>query len=100
MADITKGLGPVKRFGTRYGRTLKYKRAKIEIEQKKNHKCPYCLKPAVHRLSVGIWKCDKCKETFTARAYTVGTKLTLAEQAAQLVAEAPEMDIEEKEEEQ
>lgn len=100
MADITKGLGPVKRFGTRYGRTLKYKRAKIEIEQKKSHKCPFCLKPAVHRLSVGIWKCDKCNETFTARAYTVGSKLTLAEQAAQLVAEAPDMEMEEKEEEQ
>ncbi len=99
MADITKGLGPVKRFGVRYGRTLKYKRAKIEIEQKKDHKCPYCLKPAVHRLSVGIWKCDKCLITFTARAYTVGKKLTLAEQAAQMVAEAPDITTEENNEE-
>jgi large subunit ribosomal protein L37Ae len=91
MAEEQKGLGPVKRFGTRYGRTIKYKRAKIEIEQKKAHKCPYCSKPKVYRVSYGVWQCGKCNAKFTARAYTVGTKLSLAEQAAQMVAEAPEI---------
>ncbi len=91
MADAQKGLGPVKRFGTRYGWTLKRKLAKIEIEQKKDHKCPYCSKLKVHRVSFGIWLCDKCNSKFTARAYTVGTKLSLVEQAAQMIAEAPEI---------
>jgi len=91
MVKGQKGLGPAKRFGTRYGRTLKYKLAKIEVEQKKAHKCPYCAKPKVYRVSFGIWRCDKCNAKFTASAYTVGTKRSLAEQAAQLVAEAPEL---------
>jgi len=89
MAEQQKGLGPAKRFGTRYGRTLKLKLAKIEIEQKKDHECPYCGKPKVSRVSYGIWQCGKCNAKFTARAYTVGTKRSLAEQAAQLMAEAP-----------
>ena len=92
MADLQKGLGPVKRFGTRYGRTTKHKLAKIEIELKKRHTCPYCAKKSVRRISYGIWSCERCKNTFTARAYTVGKKMSLVEQAAQLVAEAPRID--------
>lgn len=91
MAEAKTGLGPVKRFGTRYGRTTKHKLAKIEIEQKKDHKCPYCAKPKVHRVSFGIWQCEKCNAKFTAKAYTVGSKLSLVEQAAQMIAEAPEI---------
>jgi len=102
MAEKKVGLGPVKRYGTRYGRTTKHKAAKIEIEMKKDHICPYCAKPKVHRVSFGIWKCDKCNAKFTAKAYTVGSKLSLVEQAAQMIAEAPELRIREvvKEEEQ
>ncbi len=91
MAEARVGLGPVKRFGVRYGRTIKHNLAKIEIEQKKDHICPYCAKPKVHRVSYGIWLCDKCNAKFTAKAYTVGTKLSLVEQAAQMIAEAPEI---------
>jgi len=91
MAEAQLGLGPVKRFGTRYGRTLKHKLAKIEVEQKQRHKCPYCGKLKVSFVSFGVWQCDKCNSRFTARAFTVGEKLSLAEQAAQLVAEAPEL---------
>jgi ribosomal protein eL43 len=89
MAEALRGLGPVKRYGTRYGRTTKNKAAKIEIEMKKDHKCPYCAKPKVHRVSFGIWLCEKCNAKFTAKAYTVGSKLSLVEQAAQMIAEAP-----------
>ncbi len=91
MAEAQKGLGPVKRYGTRYGRTTKNKAAKIEIEQKKLHKCPYCGKPKVSRVAYGIWQCSKCNSKFTARAYTVGPKLSIVEQAAMMVAEAPEL---------
>lgn len=91
MVEVKTGLGSVKRFGTRYGWTIKHKLAKIEFEQKQRHKCPYCSKPKVSYVSYGIWQCDKCGSKFTARAYTVGEKLSLAEAAAQMVAEAPEV---------
>jgi len=94
MAELQKGLGPVKRYGVRYGRTIKHKLAKIEIEQKKDHQCPYCSKNKVKRVSYGIWNCRKCNVTFTARAYTVGKKLSLVEQAAQMKAETPEINEE------
>lgn len=64
--------GSVKRLGTRYGRTVKFKLGKIEAEQKKKHKCPYCNYPKVRRKALGIWHCSKCGATFTNKAYTVG----------------------------
>jgi len=90
MAKKQKGLGPVKRFGPRYGRTVKHKLAKIEIEQKRKHKCPYCAKLKVKRVAYGIWLCGKCNSKFAAKAYTVGSKLSLVEQASKMIAEAPE----------
>ncbi len=70
MAEIIK-LGAAKRFGARYGRTNKHNFAKVEKEQRKKHKCPYCGKVAVKRLAVGIWECRRCDSKFTARAYTI-----------------------------
>ncbi len=70
MAKI-KGLGSIKRFGSRYGRTVKLKLAKIEKEQRKKHKCPYCNSLQVKRVAVGIWFCKKCKTKFTGKAYTL-----------------------------
>jgi len=61
---------PTKRFGPRYGRRTKHKFAKIEIEQHKKHKCPYCNKDGVKRVSAGIWECKKCNQKFTGKAYT------------------------------
>lgn len=91
MVEQIKGFGAVKRFGTRYGRTVKTKVAFIEAELRKDHKCPYCAKPKVHRVSFGIWKCDKCLAKFTARAYTVGSQSGLSEEYVQTIAEAPEV---------
>ena len=68
-------LGSVKRFGARYGRKPKLKFSKIETEQRKLHKCPYCSKVAVKRLAVGIWKCRKCNIKFTGKAYSVSRHL-------------------------
>ena len=69
------GLGPVKRFGARYGRTIKHKLAKIEREYKREQKCPFRHYEAVKRLAVGIWGCKKCSSIFTGRAYTPGTRI-------------------------
>tara|TARA_B100000315_G_scaffold85962_1_gene78820 strand:- start:286 stop:621 length:336 start_codon:yes stop_codon:yes gene_type:complete len=67
-----QGLGAVKRFGSRYGRTTRFKRAQIENEQKKPQKCPYCMKPKAKRQSIGIYDCKACGSTFTDEAYSVG----------------------------
>ncbi|MBI3027100.1 50S ribosomal protein L37ae [Candidatus Woesearchaeota archaeon] len=78
---IQEKLGSVKRFGARYGRKLKLKFSKIEAEQRKLHKCPYCSKMAVKRLAVGIWQCRKCNSKFTGKAYSVSKKILVKEEA-------------------
>ena len=72
-------LQSVKRFGARYGRKPKLKFSKIEIEQRKLHKCPYCSKTAVKRVAVGIWKCIKCNAKFSGKAYSVLKKIVVKE---------------------
>ena len=84
-----ENLGSVKRFGARYGRKLKVKFSKIEAEQRKLHKCPYCSKTAVKRVAVGIWSCKKCNAKFTGKAYSVAKKITAKE--AQVMQEEPEI---------
>ncbi|MBI2565264.1 hypothetical protein HYV79_04770 [Candidatus Woesearchaeota archaeon] len=71
MAAKDKGLGPVKRFGVRYGTTTKFRFAQVEKLQKKPQQCPYCSKFQVQRISMGIFKCNKCLAKFTGQAYTV-----------------------------
>ena len=60
-----------KRFGARYGKTVKDKFGKIEEMQHKKYKCPYCSRDQVKRIAVGIWQCQKCGNKFTSKAYTV-----------------------------
>lgn len=74
------GLGPVKRFGVRYGRTTKYNRAQIEIEQKKPQVCPYCKKPKAKLVFVGVYKCSHCGVKFTGKAYFLEQKVKIEEQ--------------------
>jgi len=87
-------LGSVKRFGVRYGRKLKLKFSKIETEQRKLHKCPYCSKISVKRVAVGIWRCKKCDAKFTGKAYSVARRILLKgageyeEEAQELAKEA------------
>jgi len=71
----------MKRFGARYGRTVKKNFIKIEIEQRKLHKCPYCNKESVKRLALGIWFCRKCKAKFSGKAYTIAEEKTIVEKA-------------------
>ena len=92
------GLGSVKRFGARYGRKPKIKFSKIETEQRKLHKCPYCNKIAVKRIAVGIWNCRKCKAKFTGKAYSVSKKILAKE--AQVLDEEPQIIKEEMEAEE
>ena len=100
MTKKETGLGPAKRFGVRYGRTVKHKFAKIEKEQKAKKECPYCSKQKIRRISYGIWTCEKCNSTFTGRAYTIGKKTNIAQQISQNTAEAPRIKFKTTEEEQ
>ena len=72
-------LGSVKRFGARYGRKPKLKFSKVETEQRRLHKCPYCNKIAVKRLAMGIWECRKCDAKFAGKAYSVSRTIILKE---------------------
>ncbi|MBI2656306.1 50S ribosomal protein L37ae [Candidatus Woesearchaeota archaeon] len=91
-------LGSVKRFGARYGRKPKIKFSKIEAEQRKLHKCPYCSKVAVKRVSIGIWTCKKCNVKFTGKAYSVAKKIITKE--ARIAEEEPTLKEEIEETEQ
>ena len=85
-----KGLGSVKRFGVRYGRTVKRKLAVLEAEYKRKHKCPYCHYDAVRRISTGIWACGKCGSKFTGKAYTPVIKRGAASMSSRTVDEFEE----------
>lgn len=68
---VEKRYGSIKRFGARYGRTLKERLAKVESVQRGKHKCPYCNSLKAKRLSTGIWHCRKCNAKFTGKAYSI-----------------------------
>jgi large subunit ribosomal protein L37Ae len=68
---VEKRYGTIKRFGARYGRTLKLRLAKVESVQRGKHKCPYCNSLKAKRLSTGIWHCRKCNAKFTGKAYSI-----------------------------
>jgi len=67
----TKRVGTAGRFGARYGKKHRAKVAEIEKKQRSKHKCPYCSKFKVRRVSIGIWMCEGCKAKFTGKAYEV-----------------------------
>lgn len=82
------GLGSVKRFGVRYGRTGKFKLAKIEKIQKMPQKCPYCNKLKAKRISVGLYYCYNCKSKFTGKSYSVEQKIVTKELPEETAQEA------------
>lgn len=63
--------GSTRKFGSRYGKTVRDKFGRLESEQSKDYKCPYCSREAVKRESAGIWVCDKCGSKFASKAYKV-----------------------------
>src|SRR3989338_5346064 len=93
-----EGLGSAKRFGARYGRKTKLKFSKVEAEQRKLHKCPYCNKTAVKRVALGIWQCRKCNAKFAGNAYSVERKVIFEEESSE-PSEEPQV-IEEQEAEE
>ncbi len=66
---VKRGKGSVKRFGARYGKTIRTRIS--DVETKPKGKCPYCRSEKVKRKAAGIWTCGKCESTFTGKAYQV-----------------------------
>ena len=69
----TKKVGPVGRFGARYGVGVKKRVLKIELKQRRKHVCPHCGFPRAKRKSAGIYQCTKCGSRFAGGAYTPST---------------------------
>ena len=65
-----KKVGSTGRYGARYGLKIRRRVLGIERLSLKKHKCPYCSRLRVKRLSSGIFECSKCKSKFAGRAYT------------------------------
>lgn len=70
-------LSSMKRYGARYGRSLKERYSLIEDAQKKLYECPECGKPKLKRLSKGIWQCTKCNAKIAGKAYSVSKKVVI-----------------------
>lgn len=65
----TKKVKSAGRFGSRYGLRIRQRVIDVEEKQKGWHKCPYCSKLRVKRVSAGIWKCRSCDVKFAGKAY-------------------------------
>ncbi|KXB03748.1 hypothetical protein AKJ45_00660 [candidate division MSBL1 archaeon SCGC-AAA261F19] len=66
----SRKVGSAGRFGPRYGERIRKRVKAIEEEEKGNHFCPQCGAKSVHRVSAGVWKCERCEVKFTGGAYT------------------------------
>lgn len=73
-----------KRFGARYGKTVKDKFGVIESQQRQKYVCPSCSREQVKRVSLGIWQCTKCGNKFASKAYTVAKKAKIQTKVAEL----------------
>ncbi len=70
MATLTK-YASTKRYGTRYGRSVKERVGKVEQERQVSSLCPICRRTRMKRLAAGIWSCSKCNVKMAGGAYIV-----------------------------
>lgn len=59
-----------KKFGVRYGVSVRKKYAQVENKQRTKQKCPFCKKTA-KRIAKGIWLCKSCGKKFASGAYYI-----------------------------
>lgn len=72
----TKVVGPVGKYGARYGVSVRKKVREILLKMYADHECPFCgTKGSVERVSVGIWKCRKCGNIWAGGAYTPSSEV-------------------------
>ncbi len=67
----TKKVGSSGRFGSRYGRKVRFKVRTVEAKQRKRQECPNCGKLKVKRVSKGIFECSGCGAVIAGNAYTL-----------------------------
>ena len=67
----TKKVGTSGRFGSRYGRKIRYKVRVVEAKQKEKQECPFCGKPKIKRVARGIYECLSCHKLIAGNAYTL-----------------------------
>ena len=71
-----------KRFGSRYGVTIRNKFGKIEESQRAMYDCPACAAKRVKRLAAGIWQCKKCGHKLAGKCYSVIRDVLIKEDVA------------------
>ncbi len=81
---VKKSSNSTKRYGARYGKTVKDKVAAIEKQQRTLYTCPYCSREQVKRVASGIWECKKCSAKFANKAYTVGKQTKIQTKVTEL----------------
>ncbi len=77
MSNSAKKIGPVARFGPRYGVRIRSRILEVEKEMARAIPCPRCGATAVEREASAIWTCRHCGYKYAARAY-VGTPRKIA----------------------
>ena len=77
MGKHTKKVGPVGKYGTRYGSSIRKHIKKIEISQHSTYECNFCGKEKVKRVAVGIWSCKGCNRFRTGGAWTLCTQAAI-----------------------
>ncbi|XP_012372730.1 putative 60S ribosomal protein L37a [Octodon degus] len=73
MAKLTKKVGIVSKYGTRYGASLQKMVKKVEISQHAKYHCSFCGKTKMKRRAVEIWHCGSCMITVAGGAQTYNT---------------------------
>eukprot|EP00792_Barthelona_sp_PAP020_P006305 TRINITY_DN2963_c0_g2_i2.p2 TRINITY_DN2963_c0_g2~~TRINITY_DN2963_c0_g2_i2.p2 ORF type:complete len:104 (-),score=18.53 TRINITY_DN2963_c0_g2_i2:78-356(-) len=73
MAQHTKKVGIVGKYGTRYGSSLRKRVKGIEVSQHARYTCPFCGKDSVRRSAAGIWKCKGCAKVMAGGAYSINS---------------------------
>lgn len=71
-----------KRFGSRYGVTIRNKFGKIEAAQHSMYDCPACRAKRVKRLVAGIWQCKKCGHKVAGKCYSLSKDVSIKEAVA------------------
>ncbi|KAL1782724.1 60S ribosomal protein L37a [Sigmodon hispidus] len=73
MANRTKKVGIVGKYGTRYGASLWKMVKKIEISQHTKYTCSFCGKNKMKGRAIGIGHCGSCMKTVADGAWTYNT---------------------------
>ena len=66
-----KKVGTSGRYGSRYGRKVRFKVRTVEALKNSKQECPNCGKTKIKRLSQGIYECRACGSKIAGKAYTL-----------------------------